>query len=248
MRVVIVDDEEMSCETLQILLERNCPSVNVVGTGNSVETGLEQIESLQPDLVFLDIEMPFGTGFDLLEKINYQDFEIIITTAHDQYAIKAIKFHALDYLLKPIDKFDLISAVEKAENRRQSKGGSSNVTQLINQLVQQRSRPDRIGLPTKDGLLFVEVREIIRCEASGNYTDFFLTNGDKVIVARPLKTYDELLSEYNFYRVHNSHLINLNHVKKYVRGEGGHIITTDNANVIVSRSRKDELLKRLATA
>ncbi len=244
MRAVIIDDEELSSETLDLLLQRHCPEVEVCGIANSIDTGAALIERESPELVFLDIEMPFGTGFDVLDRISDIRFEIVITTAHNQYALRAIKVHAIDYLLKPIAVEDLKAAVHEAE-RRLREHPDVAMQNIFSNVVRMQNQGERIGLPTADGMLFVKIQDVIRCEADGNYTRVFLADSQELLISRPLKAYDKLLSKHNFFRIHHSHLINLNHVVRYIRGEGGHVITSDNSSVIVARSKKEALLKRL---
>lgn len=246
-RAIIIDDERIGRETLQSLLKQYCPNVSVVAQADSVDGGRRAIATHDPDLVFLDIEMPFGNGFELLDGIADARFEVIFTTAYDQYAIRAIRTAALDYLLKPIDRDELVSAVEKAEKKT---GGARslnlNLEVLLENLKHATSEHSKIALPTDDGLTLVGVNDIIRCEADGNYTRFFLQNREQLIVSKTLKDFETLLGEMNFLRVHHSHLVNIDHVKKYVRGEGGVVIMSDTAAVPVSRRKKEELIRRLS--
>ncbi|MEP7220304.1 MAG: LytTR family DNA-binding domain-containing protein [Bacteroidota bacterium] len=238
-RSVIIDDERRSRETLSTLLTQYCPAIEVITSADSVESGERVIRSERPDLLFLDIEMPYGTGFDLLRSLQGLRFEVIFTTAHSHYAIKAIKSGALDYLMKPIDRDDLVSAVERA----QKKLSSQTEQEIANA---PSSELNRIALPSFDGLVLVEISSIIRCEARGNYTAFHFEDRDQILVARTLKEFETMLGDLNFFRVHHGHLINLQHIRKYVRGEGGHVIMNDNTTVTVSRRRKVDLMKRLA--
>jgi two-component system LytT family response regulator len=244
MRAVIVDDERRSREMLSTLLEKHCPEISVTATAESVETALDCIRTHHPDLLFLDIEMPYGSGFDLLENIRGEQCRVIFTTAYDQYAIKAIKYCALDYLLKPIDHEELMQAVARAQ--REIGTQERSLETLLQSLTSRQHRISRIALPTADELIFVQVDEIVRCEAAGNYTTFHLHNGRTILVARPLKEYDTLLAELNFFRVHHSHLVNLNYVEKYIKGEGGYVVMSDRSHVMVSRRRKEELIRALS--
>ena len=241
---IIVDDEKHSCEALQILLRESCPKVQVKATCFSANVAFEKINSIHPQLVFLDIEMPKMNGFQLLEQLPNIDFELIFTTSYDQYAIKAIKFSALDYLLKPIDREELQKAVNKVEKKL-----NKNISQQLEILLQKVNQPsvtvNRIALPTMQGLELVEINSIISCSANNNYTEFFLKGKKKILVSRTLKETEELLEDHVFMRVHHSHIVNLNQITRYIRGEGGYLIMTDGSTVDVSRSRKELLMKKL---
>ena len=246
LRSIIIDDEENGRETLLYSLKEVCPDVEVVGQADSAMTGMTLIKRHNPDLVFLDIEMPAGSGFDLLENIDNINFEIIFTTAYDQYAIKAFKFSAVDYLLKPIDLTDLKEAVRMVEEKKAIIDTTKRYELLKDNLDNKESAFHRLALPTSDGLDFFEVKDIIRCEANGNYTMFYLNDGGKILVGKTLKEYAELLEEHNFFRTHKTHLINLDYVKKYVKGIGGYVILHDGTNVEVAKRRKEAFLERLA--
>jgi two-component system, LytTR family, response regulator len=244
LRAIIVDDEPYCCDTLETMLEKYCPDVELIAICHSGEEGNDAINKLQPDLVFLDIEMPRMNGFDMLQKLGTVRFEIIFTTSFDQYALKAIRFSALDYLLKPIDKDDLQAAVKKVFQRIQKP--IAQQLQLLMQKLQQPSNPvNKIALPTLEGLQMVEVDSILYCESESNYTTFFLKTKQKIIVSRTLKEMEELLSDYSFARVHNSFLVNLAEVERYIKGEGGYLILSDGSNINVSASRKRLLLSKL---
>jgi two-component system, LytTR family, response regulator len=243
-RSVIVDDELKSRESLKKILLSFCDNVEVLATCQSVTEGLEVINQLKPDVVFLDVQMQGETGFDLLEKIPTIDFDVIFTTAHSEYAIKAIKFSAIDYLLKPIDVEELQKALEKV---RQKQNGS--ILERMQQLLQNIKSPTtdnyKLALPTTEGLTFIKVNDVLYLKASGNYTEIFMRDGQKYLVSRHLKEYDDLLTEQNFFRVHHSSLINLNYIKNYVRGDGGYVVMTDNASLDVSRRKKDAFLEKI---
>ena len=243
-KTIIVEDERNSCEALQLLLQDCCPGVEVIEVAHSGADALQKIQKLQPQLVFLDIEMPNMNGFQLLEQMPRIDFELIFTTSYDQYAIKAIKFSAIDYLLKPIDREELEKAVKKVE--RKTINSFSQQLEILLQKVNQPGIPvQRIALPTMQGLELVPIKSIISCSSNSNYTEFILTDKRKILVSRTLKETEEMLEDYAFIRVHNSHVVNLNEITKYIKGEGGYIIMTDGSTVDVSRSRKDLLLKKL---
>lgn len=241
---IIIDDERHSCDALKMLLDKCCPQIQVTGICHSGAEGIKKINELKPELIFLDIEMPYMNGFQMLELIPKIDFEIIFTTSYDQYAIKAFKFSALDYLLKPVDREELEKAVQKI-----SKKVNPVIPQQLEILLQKLNQPSvpvqRIALPTMQGLEFVPVESIIRCSSSNNYTEFFLTDKKRLLVSRTLKEVEDMLAEHSFLRVHHSHIVNLNAITRYVKGEGGYLIMADGSTVDVSRSRKEELMKKL---
>jgi two-component system LytT family response regulator len=246
LKAVIVDDEPKSCEALNQILNDFITDVQVVGIVHNVKDAIEAIENYKPDVVFLDIEMHTETGFDLLGQIDKIDFEVVFTTAFQQYALKAIKFCAIDYLLKPIDVNELESAVEKVKKKRSEGNMSKNFEMFLQNLRNTNSGTHQIALSTNEGLIFVHVNEIIYCEADGPYTYFFLKKGDKITVSKNLKEYEDLLSDHNFFRVHKSYLINLGEMKKYIKGDGGYVIMTNNKEVAVSKRKKDAFLAKLS--
>ena len=241
---IIVDDELKSRESLKILLEDFCTNVTVKALCESVEDAMDAIQKHKPDVVFLDIQLQRETGFDLLTKVPQINFEVIFTTAYSEYAIKAFKFSAIDYLLKPIDIEELKRAVAKVEKRKDDTI-TSRLKELMNNLKSNSSENYKLALPTSDGLVFIKMLDIIYCEASSNYTDITLADGKKYVVSRTLKEYEDLLEGYNFYRIHNSYLINLNAIKKYVRGDGGYVIMSDDKSLDVSKRKKDGFLSRI---
>jgi two-component system LytT family response regulator len=243
-RCVLVDDEQKNLENLKILLEDFCEHAQVLALCQTVDDAIKAIQLHKPDIVFLDIQMQRETGFDLLAKIKPIDFEVIFITAHSEYAIKAFKFSAIDYLLKPIDIEELKRAVEKVEKKL-----NVNITERLEQLVQNLKpavgQNYNLAIPTADGLIFIKIETILYCAASSNYTEIFTADGKKYIVSRTLKEYEELLTEHNFFRIHNSFVINLNCIKKYVRGEGGYVIMSNDASLDVSKRRKEAFLTKL---
>ena len=244
LKAVIVDDEPFCCTSLVMLLERYCPEVKVADICHSGEDGLIAIRENNPQIVFLDIEMPGMNGFEMLEKLSIINFEIIFTTSYDQYAIKAIHLSALDYLLKPIDREELQKAVQKVTQRSHHQI-PQQLEILLQKLHQPISSTQKIALPSMEGLQMIDVNSIISCASDSNYTIFLLKNKQKIIVSHTLKETEEMLEEYSFLRVHHSHLVNLNEVSKYIKGEGGYLIMSDGSIVDVSRSRKEALLKKL---
>ncbi len=240
----IVDDEPYCCETLATLLERYCPEIKIIDICHSAADALQSIHEQKPHILFLDIEMPHMNGFELLEKLSEINFELIFTTSYDQYAIKAIRFSALDYLLKPIDREELQKAVQKVMSQMQHP-----IPQQIEILLQKLNHPtipvNKIAIPTMEGLQMIFVDSIISCGADSNYTILLLKNKQKITASRTLKEIEEMLEDYSFARVHHSYVVNLNEVDRYIRGEGGYLLMSDGTNVDVSRSRKEVLLKKL---
>lgn len=241
---IIVDDEPYSCESLATLLERYCPDVKLLDICYSGADALKAIKEQTPTLLFLDIEMPGMNGFEMLQQLPEINFSIIFTTSYDQYAIKAIKFSALDYLLKPVDREDLQAAVQKAmQNSKQQ------LPQQIEILLQKLNHPtipvNKIAIPTMEGLQMLFVEHIISCSSDSNYTTLHLKDKKKITASRTLKEIEEMLEDYSFLRVHHSYLINLNEIEKYIKGDGGYLIMSDGSNIDVSRSRKDMLMKKL---
>ncbi|HLK27553.1 MAG TPA: LytTR family DNA-binding domain-containing protein [Puia sp.] len=241
---IIVDDEFYSAEILAALLERYCPNVKVIDICHSASVALKSIAETKPDILFLDIEMPIMNGFDLLEKLPEINFELIFTTSYDHYAIKAIRFSALDYLLKPVDPEELQKAVQKAITRMKHPL-PQQIEVLLQRLNHSATTISKIAIPTMEGLQMVLVENIISCTSDRNYTVLSLKDGQKIIASRTLKEIEEMLEDYSFARVHHSYLVNLNEVEKYIRGEGGYLIMSDKSNIDVSRSRKEILLKKL---
>ncbi|MBA3665489.1 MAG: response regulator transcription factor [Bacteroidetes bacterium] len=240
---IIVDDEEKSRVTLEHLVTKYCNNVQVKAICDSVENALIEIEKHNPNLVFLDIEMPHDNGFVLLEKVKDPEFDVIFTTAYGHYAIQAIKTNAIDYLLKPVDVEELRSAVDKVEQKQKNKGDKlRNFESLISSV---KSKSAKIAVPTFEGLQMVNAEEIIKCTADESYTHITLVNGKKITVSKLLKEYEELLSGLNFLRIHNSCVINLTHVTRYVKGDGGYVLMSDGETCEVSRRKKNELLSRL---
>lgn len=237
---LIIDDKPANIQTLQQLLTGYCPQVTVIGTAINIEEGYACIMALQPSLIFLDIEMPGGSGFDLLRRFRQLSFEIIFTTAYNQYAIQAFRENALDYLLKPIDIDALQQAVAKAGQQISLKQTNQNLAKYLQQA--QTPVSAKISIPVQDGYLFIDSAVIIRCEASGSYSWFYMADGKKVMVSMRLKECEDLLPPGQFFRVHNSHLIGLQHIVRYMRGRGGYLLMQDGSTVEVAASRKDAFL------
>ncbi|WP_319230861.1 LytTR family DNA-binding domain-containing protein [Draconibacterium orientale] len=243
---IIVDDEKHGRENLAGLLESHCPEVILVGLANSVKSAIQLIKNEKPQLVFLDIEMPGENGFQLLEHFADINFEVIFVTAYDNYAIKAIRFSAADYILKPINFNELKTAVEKVTKRIQKKEENRQIREL-NRNILQPDNP-RIGLPTNDRIEFVEVKNIVHCKGESNYTHIYLHEKKHLLVAKTLVEFEDLLKEHSFVRTHKSHLVNLKHVVAYSKTDGGTLELSNGDKIFISRRRKDEVLKMLKTA
>lgn len=240
LRTIIIDDEENVRKTLEKLVIRYCPNVKLIAEADGVKSGVEAIKKYHPDLVLLDIKMDDGTGFDLLKQVEPVDFKVIFITAYDQYAIKAIKFSALDYLLKPVDPDDLTQAIKKAEKLMIHELNQQLGTLEDNMLTRDKSKK-KIILKTFDNIHLVKLIDIVYCESNDNYTNFHLMNDNKILVSNTLKEYDEMLSEYGFFRAHKSYLINLIHINRFEKADGGAIVLANEIKLPVA-SRKKELL------
>ena len=239
---IIIDDEVNNIENLQIIINEYCPDVDVVATAQNVEDGLKMIAQHQPDLLFLDIQMPQRSGFDLLTAIPQIDFEVIFITAYDKYGIRAIKFSALDYLLKPINIDEFKAAIAKAKKKIEGKKHNLSIENLLHYIKAGNSAIPKIALPTLKEIMYVKVTDIVRCEASNSYTLFYLQNGEQVLVCKTLKEFVDLLKPHNFIRSHQSHLVNINFIKSYLSEDGGTLLLTNGQKVPISRQNR-ELVK-----
>jgi two-component system, LytTR family, response regulator len=244
LRAVIIDDEQDAVQFIESIIGEYCPNVEVVGKAHSARDGVTVITETHPDLVFLDVQMPHGSGFDLLSSFSEKTFDVIFITAFNHYAIQAIKFSAVDYILKPINISEFIEAVSKVEEKRSSHEYKNLDYRALLENIKS-PRPTKLAIPTAEGIEYLNTTELIRLEADRSYTWFHLTGNRKYLVSRNLKEYQELLNDMNFFRPHNSHLVNLEHVKKYVRHEGGYIEMTDNSSVPLSRGKRDLFLVQM---
>ena len=242
-RGIIVEDERHSRETLRGMLDRYCKNVEIVAETDSYRGGLKEIREHHPDVVFLDIQMPDGSGFRMLEELDEIDFEIIFTTAFDQFAIKAIKYSALDYLLKPIDPEELVRALKKVETKLSHQKVNQNIQVLLDNIKARDADPHKIILSTSEKIHIIETDQIIRCESDNYYTNFFLSDGKKILVSKTLKENEQLLSDHNFIRPHKSHLVNVKFIKGFLKYDGGYIEMTDGSRIPVSRRKREKIIE-----
>lgn len=246
-RILIVDDEKKSRESLRMLINEFCDDIEVAGDAATISDAVKQINIINPDIVFLDIRMKGETGFDLFKNFEEINFEVIFTTAYSEYAIKAFQFSAIDYLLKPIDYKLLISAIEKSKLRLKTKHFSQmQINTLLDNLKPSTASSCKLALPTSTGLKFVKLNEILYCEGQNNYTVFYLLDETKLLVSKTLKEYEEMLKDHNFFRIHKSYLINLEEIKEYIRGDGGYVVMNNKTSLNVSKRKKEAFLKEIA--
>ncbi len=234
-RVVIIDDDCQSIDVLRTLLDEYCPGFKIVGSANNIESGAREIIIKQPEIVFLDIEMPGGSGFDLLKMLNNRNFDVVFITAHNKYAIDAIKHSALDYLLKPFDVKEFLETIERIKGNQRNKTLNYDILlENINGPV-----PKKLVVASSRGYEYIPVDSIVRIESERSYARIFLTNGRIIMVSKCLNDYQNMLCPKTFFRIHNSHLINLNHVIMYSRNDGGYVEMVDKSKIPVSRNKKD---------
>jgi len=247
-RAVIIDDEKNNIDNIVGLLEKHGLPVTIVGTATSAEEGISTITATAPDLLFLDIQMPEKNGFDVLKALPHYQFEVIFVTAFDQYGIQAVKFSAIDYLLKPIDPEELKVAIRKTASKLQQKKQNHQLENLMDLIRDKDARKEhKLALASTKEIRFVNTEEIIRCESSNAYTQFFLTDGNNILVSKPIFEYEELLADYEFIRCHQSHLVNTKFVKSLLKEDGGYLLLNDNTRVPISRAKKELVLKALNT-
>jgi two-component system, LytTR family, response regulator len=246
MKAILIDDEQDGIKTLQKVLARHCPEVEVVATCNNAVTAKQQIEALKPDIIFLDIQMPGKSGIEMIAEIKEKNFEIIFVTAHNEYMLQALQYSAADYLLKPVDEDRLVEAVQRAGKRMQeTKREELTETLLYNLGKAGQPSEMRLCLPTLKGFIILMMDDILYCEAERSYTIFHLADKKTVMVSKPLLEYETILGNTSFFRVHKSFLINLSHIREYQRGEGGKVIMTNGAEIEVSRRKKDQFLQKI---
>ena len=246
---VLIDDDKHLRQGLTALLERYTNEIQIIGEAESVKTGVVVLEKLKPQVIFLDIHLSDGTGFDILEQLKGKiNAHIVFITAHEQYALKAFKFSALDFILKPVDPEELQNSIMKIKDAVGKTNSFDHIDLLLENIRKKVDNFKRIALSTSDGIHLFEVADIIRCEAKGNYTEFFIKNHKPVLISKTLKEYEEMLTEHGFERIHQSHLINLSYLKSYIKADGGYVIMADNTKISIAQSKKErlqELIKNL---
>jgi two-component system LytT family response regulator len=247
LKVVIIDDELNAREVIANTLLASCDNVSLVGTADNVKNGLKCILQHKPDIVLLDVQMPDGTGFELLSQIGEINFKVIFITAHQEFALQAFKFSALDYILKPVDPKELSEAVKKADETLENKNISLNMTTLQNNMQHATKESKKLILKSSDQIHAVNVKDIIRCESDGNYTTFILNDGRKLLATKILKEFDEMLVPYNFFRAHQSHLINIDYFETYKKSDGGIVIMADKSEIPLATRKKEAFLKLLSS-
>ncbi len=245
MKVIIIDDEARTRKSIADILKFSQQDLDLVAEAENVATGVEAISKYKPDLVLLDINMPDGTGFDLLKKLNDIHFKIIFITAYEEYAVQAFEFSAIDYILKPVDPKKLFDAIDKACQLFEQENVSLKLNALFANLENSVSENKKLVLKTAESIYIVNTNDIIRCESDGGYTQFYLIDGKKILVSRNLKDYEEMLDGYGFYRIHQSHMINIKYIDHYSKTEGGAVVMKDNSYLPVARRKKESFLKLL---
>jgi two-component system LytT family response regulator len=244
-RSIIIDDEHNNVENLQLIVKQYFPEIVVVATASGAAEGLTAIQQHQPDLVFLDIQMPVASGFDMLKGLTEIKFEIVFITAYDKYALQAIKVSALDYLLKPIDIGEFRLAVDKVKQKVIARQQNHRIEHLMEYIKAGQKENSKIALPTLQETMYVRIADILRCESSNNYTNFYLYNGERVLVCKTLKEVSEILKPHKFIRTHQSHLVNAEGVKSYLREDGGTLLLTDGTKIPISRQNRDAVKEAL---
>lgn len=245
LKAILIDDEQHCINRLEGLLRKNAPDIEIVARCKTIEGAKSEISLQSPDILFLDVQLGRDTGFDLLSQINYVDIEVIFTTSYDKYALKAIKFSALDYLLKPIDRSDLSHAIQKLKRYRNLRDTSKKIEVLLSNIKENNTSSERIAIPTLEGYTMVDTRDIIRFQSDANYSHIHLKSNNKITASKTIKYFEEILAHRNFFRVHKSHLVNLSYVETYVKGKGGYITLNDGTKIEVAVRRKEELIKKL---
>ena len=250
-KAILIDDDQNLREGMKGLLERFAPNIKIIGEADSVATGIEVIDALKPQVVFLDIQLNDGTGFDILEQLAEKNgtinSNIVFITAHEQYAIKAFRFSALDFLLKPVDPDELQKVIVKIESVLEKTNDYAHIDLLLENIRKKVDNFKRIALSTSDGIHLFDISDIIRCESEDNYTKFYIKNSKPVMISKTLKEYEELLTEHGFERIHQSHLINLNYLKSYIKKDGGYVIMADESHLPISQRKRERLQEILKT-
>jgi len=241
-KAIIIDDEKNARQAIKQIVERNFQNIFIAGDADDVKSGVQLISKTSPDLVFLDIKLPDGTGFDILKQAQQTDFSTIFITAYNEHAIKAFKFSALDYLLKPIDIDELKIAIEKVNKTHQVENTKKKVEVFLENINNINKEVKKIVLKTSESIHLINVNNILRCESDGNYTKFYFTDRPSLLVSKNIKEYFEMLKDYQFFRPHQSHIVNINYIKQYQKQDGGFLIMQDDSTVPVSTRKKDELM------
>ncbi len=248
---VLIDDDKNLREGMKGLLSRFAPAISIIGEADSVATGTALLQKLDPQVVFLDIQLTDGTGFDILEKVTEKNktinSNIVFITAHEQYAIKAFRFSALDFLLKPVDPEELQKVIQKIEAVVEKKNDFSHIDLLLENIRKNVDNFKRIALSTSDGIHLFDISDIVRCESEDNYTRFYIKDHKPVLISKTLKEYEELLGQHNFERIHQSHLINLNYLKSYIKKDGGYVVMEDGSKLPISQRKRERLQTILKT-
>ena len=247
---ILIDDDINLRNGMKALLERTAPEIQIIGEADSVETGVVLIKKAQPQVVFLDIHLGDGSGFDILEEVSKSvkiNSQIVFITAHEQYAIKAFRFSALDFLLKPVDPEELEKVIEKVKSIVHKNDSVAHIDLLLENIRKKVDNFKRIALSNADGVHLFEISDIIRCESLDNYTKFYIKNNKPILISKTLKEYEELLAEHGFERIHQSHLINLNYLKSYIKKDGGYVIMADETHLPISHRKKERLQEILKT-
>ncbi len=242
MNIVIVDDEPLARKTIETIILEHFPDINIVGQAGSVEEAVPVIKNTNPDLLFLDVDLTDGYGFDILSILKPFNFKVIFITAHQEYAIKAIKFSALDFILKPVSEYELVDAVKKAYTETNKNDKNIKWDAFFNNIYTTGKENKKIVLKTSDCIHLIKVSDIIRIEADNNYSTFFLLNGDRIVVSKGLIEYEKLLTDYGFFRVHQSHLINLSYISRFDKKDGGYVVLSDKSQVPVSQRKRQKIL------
>jgi two-component system LytT family response regulator len=240
---IILDDEAMNVQLLTNMLQQHCPQVKILAAETNAKKGITLIGELQPQLLFLDVEMPHMNGFETLKQLEPVNFEVIFVTAYGKYAVEAFEHHAAGYVTKPVNTEKLVAAVNAAIHRIEQKNINKNLFSLLEQNTRQAA-PDKIPLSTANGLMFVKIADIMYCESSGNYTHFYMNDNKKIVVSRQLGEYEKLLPENNFTRIHDKFIINLNYIKEYIKGSGGEVVLENGKEIPVATRRKEDFLAR----
>lgn len=241
LKAIIIDDEPDCVQLMALHLKEHCPGVQVVAQLTNPEEGLRAIRNLAPDVVFLDVEMPRLNGFQLLEQLEDIPFSLIFVTAYDEFALKAFRFSALDYLLKPLNIIQLVEAVQKAEKRQRI---DQRQLDLLRYQLKEGQYPSKIAVPFQSGVVFVELKDLVYCEADSNYTKLFLANGKSYLLSKTLREVQEVLEERNFLRVHRQYLVNLDHIKLYHKGDGSYLVMTGDISITVAKNQKERLVQK----